>query len=372
MTGKERVISATSGKESDRVPVFPIAHYFTAGVKGVPISHFATHGDTMGTALMAGLERFGWDGINPGCDVAVEGEALGSMLAFPENAPPYVVRPALSDPALLRTLKKPHPLRDGRMPVVIRATQICAREAGESTYVGPYTMGPFNCASQVRGVQELLMDIVERPDFVEELLDFCTDVVLDYGKALVDAGAHGVFLGEAICTPGMISPTFYRDCILPRQQRLVTALKQYGANQVLIHICGDVTKILPTMLETGADIFDLDWQVDLAYAKQVFGGKAAIRGNLDPSSVLLEGEPEDVYEKATKVIRAAGSGGGLILSSGCDVSPGTPYENLDAMMSAAKKTRLGSAIQGKGGIADQREDRRSRSTPGTTGRQKGE
>jgi uroporphyrinogen decarboxylase len=344
MTGKERVLAAVGRQETDRTPVFPITHYFTAGVKGVPISRFATDGDIMGSALIAGLERFGWDGINPGCDVAVEGEALGSTLDFPENAPPHVVVPVLSEPALLRTLKKPHPLRDGRMPVVIRATQICVREAGESIYIGPYTMGPFNCASQVRGVQELLMDTVERPDFVEELLDFCTEVVLDYGKALVDAGAHGVFLGEAICTPGMISPRFYQNCVLPRQQRLVKALKQYGAGQVLIHICGDVKKILPAMLETGADMFDLDWQVDMAEAKQTFAGKATVRGNLDPSAVLLKGKPEDVYENAARVIRSAGAGGGLILSSGCDVSPGTPYENLDAMMSAAKDTSPGSGV----------------------------
>jgi uroporphyrinogen decarboxylase len=336
MTGKERVRAAIARAESDRVPVFPIAHYFSAGVKGASIRRFATDPDAMGSALIAGLERFGWDGINPGCDVAVEGEALGSTLDFPENAPPFVVHPALSDPALLRTLKKPHPLRDGRMPVVVRATRFCVREVGDSIYVGPYTMGPFNCASQVRGVQELLMDIVERPGFVAELLDFCTDVVLDYGKALVDAGAHGVFLGEAICTPGMISPAFYRDCILPRQQRLVKELRQYGAGHVLVHICGDVTRILPAMLETGADIFDLDWQVDMAEAKRVLGGKATVRGNLDPAAVLLEGKPEDVYEKATQVIHSAGAGGGLILSSGCDVSPGTPYENLDAMVSAAK------------------------------------
>jgi uroporphyrinogen decarboxylase len=87
MTGKERVLAAICMQETDRTPVFPITHYFTAGVKGVPISRFATNGDTMGSALIAGLERFEWDGINPGCDVAVEGEALGSTLDFPENAP---------------------------------------------------------------------------------------------------------------------------------------------------------------------------------------------------------------------------------------------------------------------------------------------
>ena len=102
------------------------------------------------------------------------------------------------------------------------------------------------------------------------------------------------------------------------------------------------------MLETGADIFDLDWQVDMAEAKQVFAGKATVRGNLDPAAVLLKGKPEDVYDNAANVIRFASAGGGLILSSGCDVSPGTPYENMDAMMAAAKDTRPASRVQSSG------------------------
>ena len=65
-----------------------------------------------------------------------------------------------------------------------------------------------------------------------------------------------------------------------------------------------------------------------------------IRGNLDPSAVLLSGTPDQVYRKSVEVIRAAGVGGGLILGSGCDVAPVTPFENLDAMMAAAKDTAV--------------------------------
>ena len=70
-------------------------------------------------------------------------------------------------------------------------------------------------------------------------------------------------------------------------------------------------------------------------ASPIGAGKAAIRGNIDPV-LLLKGTPDDVYRESVKVIKAAGSGGGLILGSGCDVMPGTPYENIDAMMDAAR------------------------------------
>jgi len=338
MNGKQRILNTLQMGKCDRVPVFPCAHYFTAAVGGMSIRTFSTDGNKMASALLRGLERFGWDGLNPGSDVAVEGEALGSKLAFPEQAPPYVVKAGLANPDDLESAHLPNPLKDGRMPVVVRATELVVREVGNEVYVMPVIMGPLNCSSQFRGVEDLMMDIVERPEFVERLLDFSTEVVLDYGKALVDAGAHGILIGEALCTPGMISPVTYRS-IVPRQRRLAEGLRKHGAQHVLLHICGDVRRILPIMVEAGADIFDLDWQVDLAKAKCTCApARITMRGNLDPAAVLLNGRPDEVYRKSVETIRAVGTGGGFILGSGCDVALGTPYENLDAMTAAAKDT----------------------------------
>ena len=334
MNGKQRILQTLQMETCDRVPVFPCAHYFSAGVAGMSIRTFATDGDKMATALLCAAERFGWDGINPGSDVAVEAEALGSTAEFPEEAPPHVVAPGLENPSDLGRLRVPNPLRAGRMPVVLRATQICAKQAGDEICILPVIMGPLNCASQLRGVERMLLDTLDHPEFAARLLDFCTDVVIEYGKALIDSGAHGILVGEALCSPGMISPAFY-DSMVPRQRRLAESLRKHGATHVLLHICGNTTRILPAMVETTANIFDLDWQVNLGEAKRICGpARVTMRGNLDPSAVLLNGGPEAVYQKSVEAIRAAGSSG-FILSGGCDVAPGTPYENLDAMTAAA-------------------------------------
>jgi len=346
MTGKERILAAIRGKESDRVPVFPLAHYFTASVTGISVKDFATDADRMASALLAGYERFGWDGIQPGSDVAVEAEALGSELNYPEDAPPYVVRPALEDPARLAQLKPPNPLRDGRMPIIVGATRICAREAGKDAFIGPFMMGPLNCASQIRGVENLMTDILDRPEFVDALFDFCTAFLIDFGKALIDAGADAVFLGEALCSPRMISPRFYAGTVVPRQQRLICALKEYAPVRIALHVCGNVTKIMPAMIETGADILDLDWAVDMGAAKRMCARRVAIRGNIDPATVLLQGTPELVYAKSREVIEAAGAGGGLILGSGCDVALGTPHTNMHAMVTAAIEIQPGGLRRG--------------------------
>ena len=340
MNGKERILQALRMEEADRVPVFPIAHYFSAKVNGISIREFAQDGEKMASAVLAGYERFGWDGIQLGCDIGVEGEALGGVAAFPEDAPPHLEKFVLESPEKLKDLRVPNPLKDGRMHVEIRATEICVKEAGDEVFIQPYTVCPMTCAGQVRGVEALLMDMIDRPDFVEDLLDFCSEVVLDYGKALIDVGAQSLLLGAALCSPSFSPPSFYREKVLPRHQKLVATLKDYGGVPILLHICGDVKSILPDMLETGVDMFDIDWQVDMGEAKQITKGEVTLRGNLDPADVLLNGTAEQVYQKSAEVIHAAGKGGGLILGSGCDVSPGTPEENMEAMLQAAKDIKV--------------------------------
>jgi uroporphyrinogen decarboxylase len=276
-----------------------------------------------------------------GCDVGVEGEALGGTAEFHDNAPPDIRTFVLGDnPEKLKNLKVPNPLKDGRMPIEIKATEICIKEVGKEAFVQPYTSCPMTCASQLRGVQALMMDTLDSPEFVEELLDFTTQVVLEYGKALVDAGAHCVLLGAALCSPQFTPPQFYRDKILPRHQKLIAELKAYGAPSVDMHICGNITNILPYMAESGADMFDIDWQMDMGKLKSELKGKGiTIRGNLNPA-LIQNGKPEEIYMESVKIIKSAGSGGGMILGSGCDVAHGAPYENLDMMLKAAKETHL--------------------------------
>ena len=104
----------------------------------------------------------------------------------------------------------------------------------------------------------------------------------------------------------------------------------------------DVLKAQSLILaESGADILDIDWQVDMADAKRLVAGKATVRGNLNPSTLLLQGTPEEIYEEAVRIINTAGAGGGIILGSGCDIPIPTPYENIDAITKASKDTKAG-------------------------------
>lgn len=336
MTGRERMEAAIERRAPDRVPVLPMAHFMTAQYAGMSIREFATDGDRMAESLIRARELFGWDGVSVGCDVAVESSALGAETAYAEDSPPALVSHVLEDPARLGRLRPPDPLADGRLPVLVRATERCVSEIGDTFHVMTHMNDPLNQAGMLRGVQNLMLDLYDRPDFVEDLLAFTFETQRDLGRALVDAGAHCIFLGAALSSPEIMPPRVYREQVLPVQVRLAADLHEYGARYILLHICGDATPILGDMLASGCDILDLDHQVDMGAAKRLIGGRAAIRGNIDPAR-LISASPEDIYEESLAIIRAAGEGGGLILAAGCDVMTTTPQENLHAMVRASKE-----------------------------------
>ena len=87
------------------------------------------------------------------------------------------------------------------------------------------------------------------------------------------------------------------------------------------------------------EIFSVD-NVDIAAAKQTVGKRFVILlGNVS-TSVLRFGTPEDVAREANACIKAAAAGGNYILSSGCDIAPGTPPANIEALVQAGNKAHF--------------------------------
>ena len=330
----ERVRRVIRGDSVDRVPVVPILHYGTARAIGATIRQFGADPEVMARALTASQHRFGYDGIQVSLSVAVEAEAIGSLTEQPEDAVPYVVQPIVRTPGDLRGLRVPDPSRDGRLPVFVEAVRLLAEQVGDRPYLIATIRGPLNMASQLRGVEQLMLDLHDDPTFVYNLLDFCVEVGAVFGAALTRAGANAIAIGEALCSPAFISPRTYRALVAERHGDLVARLRAAGAEATLLHVCGDIRPILPDLAAAGADIVDIDWQVDPGEADRLAGGRVALRGNLDPSAVLLLGTPAEVLATARQALASA-AGARFILGSGCDVAPSTPPANLDALVAAA-------------------------------------
>jgi uroporphyrinogen decarboxylase len=98
---------------------------------------------------------------------------------------------------------------------------------------------------------------------------------------------------------------------------------------VRLHICGNTTHLLPWFAQLGCDILDLDWQVDLCAARKALGAKQTLVTNLDPVRGVMESTPADIQQALRDLYAAAGNR--LMAGAGCEIPPGTPLENLEAL-----------------------------------------
>src|SRR5262249_4106165 len=106
---------------------------------------------------------------------------------------------------------------------------------------------------------------------------------------------------------------------------------------VLIHICGDTTKILEQLSEYPSCAFELDYKTDAALAKKTVGPQHVLFGNADPSSVLARGTAAEVSAKTRELVSIWKPGGRFILNAGCAIPASTPPENLRALINATRE-----------------------------------
>lgn len=132
----------------------------------------------------------------------------------------------------------------------------------------------------------------------------------------------------------------YKEWAYPYEKRFFDKINDYAKKYdgaVILHICGNTTKVLDLMADTGAPILEIDYKVDLAEARSIVGNRSCLLGNIHPIQVLLRGTPELVAEESRKCIESAGKDSGFILGSGCEVAVDTPLENTKAMVKAARE-----------------------------------
>ena len=198
------------------------------------------------------------------------------------------------------------------------------------------------------GMEEFLLATVdpERWDAVHRLLEFATEQCRRLALAQIDAGADFTQIGEPLAGPDLSSPAVYRQFAFPYEKRLVAELRQEGA-LLSIHICGNATRIMGDLAETGAAMLQTDSKVDMLRCRQLTEGRAVLMGNVD-TTLMATGQPEAVEAAARDAIRAMGRHGWFFLSTGCTIGATTPPESTEAMMSAAERY----GRYGDGGLID--------------------
>lgn len=334
MNSYERTMAAIQHEEIDRTPVIPLIIQHALAISKVPHRVYSTNGMKLAECQIFALEKYGYDGIHITTDNQIISESLGCKICFPEDEPPQYQYRVLGDTKDLSKLGKVDPRTSARMPVILEATREARAKLKNEWFIKTNCdSGPFSVAAALRGEENFLMDLYDDEHFCFDLLEICADIVIKYGKEIANNGAHAITFGDS--TAGLIGRQNYHKFAFPFTKHVIEELKKTEL-PIFLHICGNSTDVLDLIVDTGADVIEIDSLVDLVYAKSIAGNRAAIEGNVHPTEILLQGTFDEVYTSSLKCIEDAGAKSGFILSSGCEVPRETPSENITAMVKAAR------------------------------------
>ncbi|MBR6683226.1 MAG: methyltransferase, partial [Firmicutes bacterium] len=185
-------------------------------------------------------------------------------------------------------------------------------------------------AGQLRGVTDIMMDCYDDPELLEELLQKATEFLCVYANMLKEAGADMLLLAEPLA--GVVSPTMAADFSHPFVKKMIESV-QDDSCAVIYHNCGaGVPRMLDDLAELGAMIYHFGNAISIKDALQKMPSNVIIMGNVDPAGIVAHGSINDVRQAVDELIRSCGSYENFWLSTGCDVPPDAPWENLVEFM----------------------------------------
>ncbi|TVQ89425.1 MAG: uroporphyrinogen decarboxylase [Deltaproteobacteria bacterium] len=278
------------------------------------------------------VERFRVDAAIVFSDILPVLEAIGREIRFDKGHGPRVLEPvrSASDAASLR-----RPDVADALPVVPETIRRF-RSARPQTPILGFAGAPFTLlcylvqGSGSRNWEHVKALLWSEPTTADHILSLLADVVGDYLQSQIDAGAVAVQIFDTWA--GILSPEDWRRWSLPYVQRALGRCS--GAPR--IYYTKDSAPYLDHLTQTGADAISIDWRVDIAQARQVFGPTIPVQGNLDP--VALFAPPDEIRRRVRRIIQAAGPRG-HVFNLGHGVLPTTPIEGVEAMIDEVHQTR---------------------------------
>ncbi len=263
-------------------------------------------------------------------DLAVEASAMGLPVRFPLLHSPSVEYHTVRQSDDLTQFMACDILKDGRAVAFIETMKLMS--ANLECLPGAYCTGPYTLAGLMMGATEAAMNTVLKPDLVHEVLTVATRVITRYVTALSLAGAKVLAVLEP--TAVMLSPDAFWEFSGQYIARIFNAIPDTGR---LLHICGDSTHLVDNMVKTGAEGLSLDSPVDLVEVARRVPDKTVLIGNLAPVTVMRNGSPEKVRAAVRGLLDRMSFYPDFILSTGCDLPPDTPLENIAAFMEAGRE-----------------------------------
>ena len=339
MNSRERIVTALQRKQPDRVPFFECAIDERVIEKMLPGADYFQFNQWIGQDNVS-QNRSSWSKDNVEIVDEEKGyfrDKWGVIRAFGPESTPAPIEGPIKQPEDLKTYQPPDPNADdvlGGIPEIVQ------RYKGEKAITAICRDAFFNPAF-LRGTEQFLMDMLERPKFVHELIEVALSYDIPAMVRMIEAGVDVVVFGDDYADKNstLMSPKHFQEFILPGLKRCVDAAHDAGA-YVVKHTDGNIMGVIEMIVDTGIDgLNPLEPQagMDIGFVKQKYGDRVALVGNIDCGYILSQAPVEEVRKVTKETIEIAKPGGGYCLSSSNSIHSSVKPENLLAMVETLRE-----------------------------------
>jgi uroporphyrinogen-III decarboxylase len=336
----EHFKQAARREEPDQVPVGLIVDSpWLPGYDGIDTRDYFLFPDKWLEINLGLLDRFPEVVWLPGFWVeygmAAEPSAFGAKVLFHPNQPPSI-EPVVTDLAFWAKAKPADPQKAGLMPLVLRLYEVM-EERLQAEGLGIRMVcarGPMTTAGWIMGISNLLMELITSPEQMTRFLETITTTLIHWLHAQLDTlrQPEGIMLLDDVV--GMVSKRHYEELVHPHLRRI---FDEFDGLIRIYHNDTPCMHLAESLAEANFDVFNFSHKMDIGEVKAKMGRRVALMGNVPPLDVGVREPPEVVERWASECLDKGAPGGGMILSFGGGVSPGTPPDNIDALLRAARR-----------------------------------
>ncbi|MHA1380075.1 MAG: uroporphyrinogen decarboxylase family protein [Candidatus Helarchaeota archaeon] len=384
MDARERVLTALNREQPDRVPLFELSidnthetlssvynlipglqRYmsnrfnntlvrFLAKVIGKRVLHRTVRKFGMAAGKIANIEllktarHFGIDGtiimigslfatnwkLSSKFDYYVD--EYGRMSAIAKNTLAWY-KGGIMTPELLDEWGFPNPVDETRLAIYHHALEV-NKDNKVLLMVAPG--GLFETLIESVGLEKFFFYIYDNPSFIRRLFDLQTKFIIELSKYCLEQGTECIALGDDSCYKSgpMMSPKMFEKYLFPRYKKICNVIHKRGG-KILLHSDGDTHMIIDGWIKSGVDAihpFEPP-MMKLKEAKEKWGDKICICGNVDCGITLVYGPKQRIIDEVKQCIKDAAEGGGYMLSSSNSIHYGVPIKNYQIMVDAGRK-----------------------------------
>jgi len=310
MNAMERVLTALSHKEPDRVPLFLLLSLYGSKELGMAPKEYFSKPENVVEGQLRMLKKYDNDCIDAFYYAGIEVEAWGGTTIFKDNAPPVAGRPFIRSFEQIDTLEKPKIAEAEGLQRVLETIRMLKTEVGDEVPILGVVISPFSIPVIQMGFDKYLDLLYSDEVRFNKLMELNEAFCVEWANAQLEAGATAICYFDPISSPTMVPKNLYLAKGYEIAKRTISKIKGPTATHFASGIC---LPIVEEIIETGTAAIGVSCLESLSALKEKSVGKISIIGNLNGIE-MRRWTSEDVERIIKDIIRQAGQGGGFIIS----------------------------------------------------------